>query len=150
MRHIAIADRSDVIRFDALDEIISAAARPAHDDETLLVPGAPEAKSDGAALAALVAFVKAVRPGSRNARHEPARPHAPSRRAQACGRAARDRTDPQLRAGRLGPQRKTRRPRPVERNRLALLSSRRRAIPGRFAASLYHAIGDIEAALCNR
>ncbi len=48
--------------------------------------------------------------------------------------AARDRTDPRLRAGRLGPQRKTRRPRPLERNRLALLSSRRRAIPGGFAA----------------
>ena len=59
MRHVAFADRSDVIRFDAPDEIISAAAWPAHDNETLLVSGAPEAKSD-VALAAVVAFVKAV------------------------------------------------------------------------------------------
>jgi hypothetical protein len=57
-RHITFADRSDVIRFDAPDEIISAAARSAHDNETLLVAGAPEAKSDDAALAAVVAFVK--------------------------------------------------------------------------------------------
>ena len=49
----------------------------------------------------------------------PPRPHAPSRRAQACGRPARDRSDPRLRARRLGPQRKTRRPRPLDGNRLA-------------------------------
>lgn len=42
MRHVTFADRSDVIRFDAPDEIISAAARPAHDNETLgeMYPGA--------------------------------------------------------------------------------------------------------------
>ena len=60
MRPVAFADRSDVIRFDAPDEIISAAAWPAHDNETLLVAGAPEAKSDDAAIAAVVAFVKAA------------------------------------------------------------------------------------------
>jgi hypothetical protein len=42
-RHVAFADRPDVIRFDALDDIVSEAARPDHDNETLLVPGAPEA-----------------------------------------------------------------------------------------------------------
>jgi hypothetical protein len=59
MRHVAFADRSDVIRFDAPDEIISAAARPAHDNKTLLVSDAPEAKSH-AALATVAAFVKAL------------------------------------------------------------------------------------------
>src|SRR5271166_2486594 len=60
MRHVAFMRSPDVIRFDALDDIVSAAARPAHNNEILLVPGAPEAKSDDAAHAAVVAFVKAV------------------------------------------------------------------------------------------
>ncbi len=39
---------------------VSAVARLAYDNETLFVPGVPEAKSDDAALAAVVAFAKAV------------------------------------------------------------------------------------------
>lgn len=40
--------------------LLSAVARLAHDNETLLVPGVPEAKSEDAALAAVVTFVKTV------------------------------------------------------------------------------------------
>ena len=47
-------------RFDSPHGAVSAAVRPAHDNETLLVPGGPEAKSDDAALAAVVAVVKGV------------------------------------------------------------------------------------------
>ena len=47
-------------RFDSPHGAVSAAVRLAHDNETLLVPGGPEAKSDDAALAAVVAFAKAV------------------------------------------------------------------------------------------
>ena len=40
--------------------LLSSVAWLAHDNETLLVPGVPEAKSDDDALAAVVAFVEAV------------------------------------------------------------------------------------------
>ena len=77
MRHVAFADRAGVIRFDkhcpkgalpigrhrrlaTLRSTVSAVARLAYDNETLLVPGVSEAKSDDAALAAVVAFAKAV------------------------------------------------------------------------------------------
>ncbi len=77
MRHVACADRAGVIRFAKrrpksalpicrhhrlaiLHSTVSAVARLAYDNETLLVPDAPEAKIDDAALAAVVAFVKAV------------------------------------------------------------------------------------------
>jgi len=43
-----------------LRSTVSAVARLAYDNETLLVPGVPEAEIDAAALAAVVAFVKAV------------------------------------------------------------------------------------------
>ncbi len=45
---------------DSLQNTVSAVARLAYDNKTLLFPGAPEAKIDAAALAAVVAFVKAV------------------------------------------------------------------------------------------
>jgi hypothetical protein len=77
MRHVAFADRAGVIRFGkrcpngalpigrhhrlaTLRSTVSAVARLAYDNETLFVPGVPEAKSDDAALAAVVAFAKAV------------------------------------------------------------------------------------------
>ncbi len=77
MRLVAFADRAGVIRFGkrcpkgalpigrhhrliTLHNTVSAVARLAYDNETLLVPGVPEAKSDDAALAAVVAFAKAV------------------------------------------------------------------------------------------
>lgn len=77
MTHVAFADRAGVIRFArrcpkgalpigrhrrfaTLHDAVSAVARLAHDNETLLVPGVPEAKSDDAALAAVVAFIEAV------------------------------------------------------------------------------------------
>ncbi len=77
MRHVACADRAGVIRFAkrrpksalpicrrhslaTLRSTVSAVARLAYGNETLLVPGVPEAKSDGAALAAVAAFAKAV------------------------------------------------------------------------------------------
>ena len=77
MRHVAFADRAGVIRFGrrcpkgalpigrhrrfvTLHGAVSAVARLAYDNETLLVPGVPEAKTDDAALDAVVAFAKAV------------------------------------------------------------------------------------------
>ncbi len=77
MRHVAFADRAGIIRFgkrcprraspigrqsrfDSPHGAVSAGARLVRDNETLLVPGAPEGKSDDAALAAVVAFAKAV------------------------------------------------------------------------------------------
>jgi hypothetical protein len=77
MTHVAFADRAGVIRFGnrcpkgalpigrhrrfvTLHDAVSAVVRPAQDNETLLVLGVPEAKSDDAALAAVVAFVRAV------------------------------------------------------------------------------------------
>ena len=77
MTHVAFADRAGVIRFGrrcpkgalpigrhrrfvTLMTLLSVVARPAQDNETLLVPGVPEAKFDDAAGAAVVAFVKGV------------------------------------------------------------------------------------------
>jgi len=77
MTHVAFRDRAGVIRFGrrcpkgalpigrhrhfvTLHDTVSVVARLAYDNETLLVPGAPEAKSDDAALEAVVTFVKAV------------------------------------------------------------------------------------------
>jgi hypothetical protein len=45
---------------DSLQNTVSAVARLAYGNKTLLVPGAPEAKIDDAALAAVVAFVSAI------------------------------------------------------------------------------------------
>jgi len=75
MRYVAFADRSGVIRFgrrsprgappigqhrrfDSPRRAVSAAAR--RDHQILLVPSAPEGKSDDADLAAVVAVVKHV------------------------------------------------------------------------------------------
>jgi hypothetical protein len=60
MRHVAFADRSDVIRFDAR---MKSSPRPRGRLTTTRLsssPGAPEAKSDDDVLAAVVAFVKAA------------------------------------------------------------------------------------------
>ena len=46
--------------FFTLDGSISAVARLAYDNETLLVPGVPEAKTDDEDLNAVVTFTKAV------------------------------------------------------------------------------------------
>ena len=46
--------------FFALHGAVSAVARPAQDNETLLVPGVPEAKRDDEDLNAVVTFTKAV------------------------------------------------------------------------------------------
>ncbi len=77
MRHIAFADSVGVIRigkrcpkgprpidrhrhFFTLHGAVSAVARLAYDNETLLVPGVPEAKTDDEDLNAVVTFTKAV------------------------------------------------------------------------------------------
>ncbi len=77
MTHVAFADRAGVIPSAGAARrahcrsagiaasspcmtLLSAVARLAHDNETLLVPGVPEAKSEDAALAAVVTFVKTV------------------------------------------------------------------------------------------
>ncbi|MBV8242728.1 MAG: hypothetical protein JOY75_18255 [Hyphomicrobiales bacterium] len=77
MRHIAFADSAGVIRigkrcpkgalpigrrrhFFSLRGANSAVARLAYDDETLLVPGVPEAETDDEDLNAVVTFTKAV------------------------------------------------------------------------------------------
>ena len=76
MRHVAFADSAGVIRigkrcpkgalpigrrrhFFTLHGAISAVARLAYDNETLLVPGVPEAKTDDEDLNAVVTFTKA-------------------------------------------------------------------------------------------
>ena len=76
MRHVAFADSAGVIRirkrcprcalpigrrrnFFTLHGAISAVARLAYDNETLLVPGVPEAKTDDEHLNAVVTFTKA-------------------------------------------------------------------------------------------
>ena len=46
--------------FFALQGAVSAVARPAQDNETLLVPGVPEAKKEDEDLNAVVTFTKAV------------------------------------------------------------------------------------------
>jgi hypothetical protein len=46
--------------FFTLQGAVSAVARPAQDNETLLAPGAPEAKTDDEDLNAVVRFAKAV------------------------------------------------------------------------------------------
>jgi hypothetical protein len=77
MRHVVFADSAGVIRigkrcpkcalpigwrhhFFALHGAVSAVARPAQDNETLLVPDVPEAKTDDEDLNAVVTFTKAV------------------------------------------------------------------------------------------
>lgn len=77
MTHVAFADRAGVIasagaarralcRSAGIEAsspcmtLQSAVTRSAQDNETWLVPGVPEAKSNDAALAAVVAFVEAV------------------------------------------------------------------------------------------
>ena len=46
--------------FFTLQGAVSAVARPAQDNETLLAPGVPEAKADDKDLNAVVTFTKAV------------------------------------------------------------------------------------------
>ena len=75
MRHVAFADSAGVIRigkrcpkgalsigrrrhFFTLRGAVSAVARPAQDNETLPVPGVPEAKTED--LNAVVTFTRAV------------------------------------------------------------------------------------------
>jgi len=77
MRHVAFVRQRGVIRigrrcpksalpiggrrhFFALHGAVSAVARPAQDNETLLLPGVPEAKTDDEDLNAVVTFAKAV------------------------------------------------------------------------------------------
>jgi hypothetical protein len=77
MRHVAFADSAGVIHigkccpkgalpigrrrhFFAMHGTVSAVARLAYDNETLLVPGVPEAKTDDEDLNAIVTFTKAV------------------------------------------------------------------------------------------
>ena len=77
MRHVAFVRQRGVIRigkrcpkgalpigrrrhFFTLQGAVSAVARPAQDNETLLVPGVPEAKTDDEDLDAVVTFTKAV------------------------------------------------------------------------------------------
>ena len=77
MRHVAFADSAGVIRigkrcpkgalqigrrrhFFTLHGAVSAVARPAQDNETLLVPGVPQAIMDDEDLNAVVTFTKAV------------------------------------------------------------------------------------------
>ena len=77
MKHVAFADSAGVIRigkrcpkralpigqrrhFFTLHGAVSAVARPAQDNETLLVPGVPAAKKDDEDLNAVVTFTKAV------------------------------------------------------------------------------------------
>ena len=60
-------------------------------------------------------------------------PQSPVRRLARMKLAA-DRSDPRLRARRVWPERKARGPRPLDGNRLASLSTRRRLIPRDFAA----------------
>ena len=77
MRDVAFANSAGVIRigrrcsngalpigrrrhFFALHGAVSAVARPAQDNETLLVPGVPAAKKDDEDLNAVVTFTKAV------------------------------------------------------------------------------------------
>ena len=73
MRHVAFADSAGVIRIGkrcpkrALPigrrrhfAAVSAVARLAYDNETLLVPDVPEAKTDDQDLNAVVTFTKAV------------------------------------------------------------------------------------------
>jgi hypothetical protein len=78
MSHIAFADRAGVIGFarrcppgalpiahhpnlERLKSQVSALARVAHDNETLLVPGVPEAENSDQALSALTKFAETVR-----------------------------------------------------------------------------------------
>ena len=78
MRHVAFADTGGVIRigrrcpkgalpigrlrhFFTLHGAIFAVARSAQDNETLLVPGVPEAKTDDEDLNAVVMFTKAAK-----------------------------------------------------------------------------------------
>ena len=77
MRHVAFADSAGVIRIGkrcpkgalpiglrrhsfTLHGALSAVARLAYDNKTLLVPGIPEAKTDDEDLNAVVTFTKAV------------------------------------------------------------------------------------------
>jgi hypothetical protein len=77
MRHVALTDSAGVIRvgkrcpkgalpigrrrhFFTLHGAVSAVARLAYENETLLVPGVPEAKMDDQDLNAVVTFTKAV------------------------------------------------------------------------------------------
>ncbi|MCW2286318.1 hypothetical protein M2323_004159 [Rhodoblastus acidophilus] len=78
MSHIAFADRAGVIGFglrcptgalsiakysnlELLKSAVAAVARLAHDNETLLVPGLPEASNSDHAIRALVKFGETVR-----------------------------------------------------------------------------------------
>ncbi len=148
MRHVAFADRSDVIRFDAPDEIISAAAWPAHDNETLLVSDAPEAKSDDAALAAVVTFAKAV--DARVAERVMTPPDLMRRLAARKLAAARLATDLILDCERAASGRNGKRADPArwtETDWRSYLRAAARSPAASRLAPLYHAIGDIEAAL---
>jgi hypothetical protein len=77
MKHVAFVRQRGVIRigkrcpkralpiarrrhFFTLHGAVSAVARPAQDNETLLVPGVPKAKTDDEDLNAVVTFTKAV------------------------------------------------------------------------------------------
>ncbi len=77
MRHVAFADRAGVIRmgkrcpqgalpigrrrhYFTLHGAVSAVAKLAYDNETLLMPGVPEAKTDDEDPNVVVAFAKAV------------------------------------------------------------------------------------------
>ncbi len=167
MRHVAFTDSAGVIRTGrrcpksalpiggrrhlfALHGAVSAVARLASDNETLLVPGVPEAKTDDEDPSVVVAFANAVETRLRGARVKT--PQRLMRRLAARKLAAnRLAIDLILDCERAASGRNGKRADPARWTewRHYLRAAARSPAISRLAP-LYHAIGDIEAALCER